>query len=61
MLSAAADDLIMLSEGALVARLNRERLLRLVQAGSVHGELIAGRWHVSRSSLKDYLATRDAA
>ena len=54
-------DLIPLSQGALEARLNRERLLRLVQAGRIAGQQIAGRWLISRASLDHYLAERAVA
>jgi predicted site-specific integrase-resolvase len=48
-----------LSEAALVAAINRERLLRLVQSGVIAGRRnVTGRWEVSRPSLQSYLDER---
>jgi hypothetical protein len=48
---------IALSEAALLAGMNRERLLRLVQAGVVLGRRnLTGRWEVDRAALKRHLA-----
>lgn len=46
---------IPVSEATLIARANRERLLRAVQAGSVDGILENGRWLVEEGSLKRYI------
>jgi len=44
-----------LSDAALTCGLNRERLLRLVQAGVIEGRRnITGRWEVRRCSLEHY-------
>ena len=48
-----------LSEAAITARINRERLLRLVQSGQVQGRRnVTGRWEVNRGSLDTYLSSR---
>ena len=50
----------MLSEALLRAHMSRERMLRLIWAGEVEGEQLAGRWVVNRASLERYLAARAA-
>lgn len=51
-----------LSEAVLSARMNRERLLRLVQDGRVAGRRnITGRWEVKSVSLARYLAAKAPA
>lgn len=46
---------IPVSEATLIARANRERLLRAVQAGCIEGRLEEGRWQVEEHSLKRYI------
>jgi len=51
---------IPLSDAALSCGLNRERLLRLVQAGVIEGRRnLTGRWEVLRPSLERYRHARD--
>lgn len=46
---------IALSDAAISCGLNRERLLRLVQAGTIEGRRnLTGRWEVLRRSLERY-------
>jgi hypothetical protein len=46
-----------LSDAALRAGMNRERLLRLIQGGRVAGRRnVTGRWEVKSISLEGYLA-----
>jgi len=49
---------IVLSQAAIALHVSRERAMRLVLAGELEGELIAGRWLVSRDSLEQLLARR---
>lgn len=52
------EDIALPSEVALALGISRERAVRLVQGGFLQGELIAGRWVISRKSLERYLARR---
>ena len=53
---------IALSDAAVSCGLNRERLLRLVQAGVIEGRRnLTGRWEVHRRSLEHYRRAGDEA
>ena len=54
------EDLITSSEAAQVAQMNRERLVRRIQAGELVGENIAGRWFVRRDSLDQFIKRQTA-
>jgi hypothetical protein len=53
--SATHHDRITATEATRLARMSPDRLLRRLRAGDIDGELVAGRWVVSRSSLERYL------
>lgn len=46
---------MILSRAALLARANRDRVVRAVQAGSIEGRFEDGRWQVEENSLKRYI------
>ncbi len=53
---------ITLSDAAVRAGLNRERLLRLIQGGSIRGRRnVTGRWEVESASVARYLGARASA
>ena len=45
-------DLVPLSEAARVLHMNREKILRRIQDGSIDGTQMLGRWFVHRSALQ---------
>lgn len=50
-----------LSDAAVSCGLNRERLLRLVQAGVIEGRRnLTGRWEVRRRSIERYRTQRNS-
>lgn len=52
---------ISLSDAAVRASLNRERLLRLVQCRLVEGRRnLTGRWEVESTSLRRYVSDKEA-
>lgn len=46
-----AEGMVSLSEAAGRLRMNREKVLRRLQDGTIRGEQILGRWFVHRSEL----------
>jgi hypothetical protein len=54
-------DKILLSQAAMALRVSRERAMRLVLSGQLEGELVAGRWLVTRASLDRFLARQNGA
>ncbi len=55
------EGLISLSEASLRLEMNRERVLRRIQDGTLGGQLIAGRWHVSKADCARLLRERNGA
>jgi excisionase family DNA binding protein len=49
------------AEACQRAGMNRERLLRRVQAGEITGEQVAGRWLIDAESLDEYVRQNSAA
>ncbi len=45
-------------EAAHEAGVSRERIVRLVQCGTIEGQLVAGRWLVERASLDRFISNQ---